>query len=73
MKEIKEWGFCMDITLDQYDSGLESQAHGIGFYCHNYESDESKLDGVYIMNKKSIRIGLPIAEEPSHTTTHTNP
>lgn len=57
MKDIKEWAFCMDVVLEQYGSGLESREHGIGFYSHDYGSDDSKVDGVYIMGAKSSHLG----------------
>ncbi len=41
----------INATKDTY--GFESKESGIGFYCHNYDDEQSKLDGVYISNANS--------------------
>jgi hypothetical protein len=49
MGDIQSLCEVLPFRFEKSDSGLESSEAGIGFYCHDYESDDSLLDGVYIM------------------------
>ena len=52
MGDIQTLCEMLPFNFEKYDSGFESRDTGIGFYCHEYESEESLLDGVYVMNNK---------------------
>jgi hypothetical protein len=49
MGDIQSLCEMLPFNFDKLDSGFESNEAGIGFYCHDYESEDSLLDGVYIM------------------------
>ncbi len=45
---LRELGF--PFSEDRY--GFQCPEFGIGFYCHDFESDESTLDGVTVMKRE---------------------
>ena len=49
MSDVSSLCELLPYTFQKNDYGFESVDAGIGFYCHNYESESSLLDGVYIM------------------------
>ena len=52
MKDIKALCELLPYTFEPNDCGYHSK-EGIGFYCHNFDSEDSFLDGVYIQRKRS--------------------
>lgn len=47
MRDVTSFCEFLPVEFKKYDSGYESTS-GLGFYCHDYESEDSTLDGVYI-------------------------
>lgn len=52
MKDIKALCELLPYNFELNDYGYQSQ-EGVGFYCHNFDSEDSILDGVYIEKKTS--------------------
>ena len=55
MGDIKILCEKLPYTFQKSDSGFESIDKRIGFYCHEYESEDSLLDGVYVGHPKNIK------------------
>jgi len=51
MREIREILAKSSISFTEGDFGFKSAEYGIGFYCHNFGSDECLVDGVSVMRK----------------------
>lgn len=54
MGDIHSLSEVLPFSFEKSDSGFESSEAGIGFYCHNYESEDSLLDGVYIIPRSTV-------------------
>ncbi len=57
MGDIQTFCEMLPFNFEKYDSGFESREKGVGFYCHDYESEDSLIDGIYVMypNEKSSK------------------
>lgn len=51
MKEIGDFIRTVSGNFVRNDYGYEDVTLGVGFYCHNFDSDEACVDGVYVMPK----------------------
>ncbi len=49
MADIQALCEMLSPTFTKNTYGFESKKIGLGFYCHNYENEESPLDGVSVM------------------------
>lgn len=52
MKEVRDILKQSDIPFSQDAYGFTAPTIGLGFYCHDFESDEGSLDGIIIMKRE---------------------
>ena len=53
MLELRDVFGKLSIKSDTHDEGFEDASKGVGIYCHEFPSEDSLLDGVYVFRPRT--------------------